>query len=202
MKSKEVKKILNITQQTLHNYVHAGKIRHVVLNSYHYEYNEDDVYGLIGMRRNGREKINITYSRVSLSKQKNDLKSQTKRLYDFCLSKGITISEQLEDIKSGMNFKDRKSFNELTKKIVSGCVETVVVENKDRLCRFGFDLFESFCKYFGTNIIIASEVENKSYEQELTEDLVSIIHYFSMRSYAHRAKLNRLRNELKTVENE
>lgn len=134
--------------------------------------------------------------RVSLAKQKNDLESQTKRLYDYCHANGLSISKQFKDIKSGMNFENRQGFNDLLKEVVNGGIESIVIENKDRLCRFGFDLFESFCKYHGTKIIVTSDVENKSYEQELTEDLVSIIHYFSMKSYSHRAKLNRIKKEL------
>lgn len=52
-------------------------------------------------------------------------------------------------------------------------------------------------KYFGCKIIVLNDVlENKNYEQELTEDLISIIHYFSMKNYSHRRKLNKLIKEL------
>jgi putative resolvase len=195
MKAKEVKKILGITQQTLSRYVKNGILKYVAVNPFHYEYNDEAVYSLVGITRN-LNRINVTYSRVSLSKQKNDLESQTKRLYDYCISKGITLSRQFTDIKSGMNFNNRKEFNELLKEIVQNNIESIIVENKDRLCRFGFDLFETFCKYHGAKIIVTSEVQNKTYEQELTDDLVSIIHYFSMKSYSHRAKLNRIKKEL------
>jgi predicted site-specific integrase-resolvase len=195
MKAKEAKQTLGVTQQTLSHYVKTGKIRYVAVNAFHYEYNDEDIYNLIGLSRK-INKINVTYSRVSLSKQKNDLESQNKRLYDYCASKGLVISKQFKDIKSGMNFDNRKDFNLLLKDVVKGNIENIIVENKDRLCRFGFDLFESFCKYHGTKIIVTSNVENKSYEQELTDDLVSIIHYFSMNSYSHRAKLNRIKKEL------
>jgi putative resolvase len=197
MKAKEAKDVLGVTQQTLSNYVKAGLIKYTAVNPWHYEYNDDDIYKLIGMNPN-RDKVNVTYSRVSLSKQKSDLESQTKRLYDYCSSKGITLSKQYSDIKSGMNFETRKEFNLLLKEVMKGSIETIVVEHRDRLCRFGFELFESLCRYHGTKIIVTSEVENKSYEQELTDDLVSIIHYFSMKSYSHRAKLNRIKKELKT----
>ena len=200
MKAKEAKKILNVTQQTLHNYTQNGKLRYHEVNPFNYEYNDEDVYKLIGLSNPKMAKYNVTYSRVSLSKQKVDLASQTKRLYDFCMSRGIVIKEQYEDIKSGMNFKDRKSFNDLLSDIVKGNIGSVVVENKDRLCRFGFDLFEKFCGFFGTKIIVASETENKTYEQELTEDLISIIHHFSMKSYSHRRKLNQLKAGLKSPE--
>ena len=195
MKAKEVKKLLGVTQQTISHYVKIGTLRHVAINPFHYEYNDEDVYNLIGISRK-IDKINVTYSRVSLSKQKNDLESQTKRLYDYCTSKGFALSKQITDIKSGMNFNNRKGFEELLGEVVKGNIENIIVENKDRLCRFGFDLFESFCKYHGAKIVVTSEVENKSYEQELTDDLVSIIHYFSMKSYSHRAKLNRIKKEL------
>ena len=62
-------------------------------------------------------------------------------------------------------------------------------------------MFEKFFKYFGTSILVLNnEISNKSYEQELTEDLISIIHYFTMKSYSHRRKLNRLRRELELDE--
>ena len=45
-------------------------------------------------------------------------------------------------------------------------------------------------------------ISNKSYEQELIEDLISIIHYFSMKSYSHRRKLNKIRKELEDTKSE
>ena len=95
-----------------------------------------------------------------------------------------------------MNFNDRKEFNKLLIEITENKIDNIIIENKDRLCRFGFDLFETFCKQFNTNIIVTSDMENKSYEQELTDDLISIIHYFSMKSYSNRRKLNKIKQDL------
>ena len=106
------------------------------------------------------------------------------------------MDEQIEDIKSGMS-SDRKGFNYVCQEIIKGNVELLVIENKDRLLRFGYEIFEDFFKYFGTKILVLNDtLENKTYEQELTEDLISIIHYFTMKSYSHRRKLNKLRKEL------
>lgn len=44
-------------------------------------------------------------------------------------------------------------------------------------------------------------LDNRTYEQELTEDLISIIHYFTMKSYSHRRKLNKIRKELEEDNN-
>ena len=70
--------------------------------------------------------------------KKNDLKTQTKRLYDFATSNGYIIKEQIEDVKSGMSFEDRKGFVKLLKKVTNYEVKNVIVEHKDRLVRFGF----------------------------------------------------------------
>lgn len=96
---------------------------------------------------------------------------------------------------------DRLGFQKLCRDVISGNVEMIVIENKDRLMRFGYEMFESFFKYFGTTILVLNEeISNKSYEQELTEDLISILHYFSMKSYSHRRKINKMRKELEQEE--
>lgn len=197
MKAGEVLKILNITRPTLMSYHKTGKIKIDAVINGRYVYNEDSVYSLIGKRKEKKNKINISYSRVSTQAQKNHLKNQSIRILHSCISKGIELDKQIEDIKSGMN-SERSGFNELLKLVCSGKVELIVIENKDRLVRFGFDTLESIFKLFGTRILVLSEIEDKTYEQELTEDLISIIHYFTMKSYSHRRKLNRLRKELES----
>jgi len=194
MKIKEVKKILGVTNRTVNNYINKGLIKYVVINKNHYDYNDQDVYNLINKKNPDR--LIVTYARVSLNKQKNDLISQNERLYNYSINNGFKINKQYQDIKSGMNFNDRKEFNKLLNLIIDNKIDKIIIENKDRLCRFGFDLFENFCKQFNTEIIVTSDVENKTYEEELTQDLISIIHYFSMKSYSHRRKLNKIKEEL------
>lgn len=79
----------------------------------------------------------------------------------------------------------------------------LVIENKDRLMRFGFEGFEKIFKYFGCTILVLNDkIENKTYEQEIADDLISIVHYFTMKSYSHRRKLNKIRKELENSEKE
>jgi predicted site-specific integrase-resolvase len=196
MKAIDVRKLLNITPKTLNNWVRNNKIKFVKINDYHYEYDENDVYRILSGNKPNENRLNITYSRVSLPKQKNDLFSQTKRLYDYSISNGLTLNKQIEDIKSGMEFSKRKGFNELIDLVISGKVNNVIIENKDRLSIFGFDLLSIIFKKYGTNIILTSDVDNKTYENELTDDLLSIIHYYSMKSYSHRRKLNKIKDIL------
>ena len=196
MKAKEVLKLLNITRVTLCTYVRKGLIKVTKTPTGQYIYNDEDVYSFIGLKKKRNNKLIISYSRVSTQSQKNQLKEQTNRIYNSCINLGITLDEQIEDIKSGMSY-DRKGFQRLCQLVIEGKVQLIVIENKDRLIRFGFEIFEQFFKYFGTTIkILNDNIENKTYEQELTEDLISIIHYFTMKSYSHRRRLNKLRKEL------
>jgi len=196
MKAKEVRKILGISYVTLNTYIKQGKIRFIKINSHHYIYNDDDVYKLIGVKKEKHNRINVSYARISNKPRKNDLKEQSNRLYNFATKNGLSIDKQFEDIKSGMSF-DRNDFKGLLKLVVEGRIECVIIENKDRLCRFGFELLEELFKYYGTKIIVVNnESTNKTYEQELTDDLISIIHYFSMKSYSNRRKLNKIKKEL------
>jgi len=166
MRVKEVKKILGITNRSVYNYIRDGKIRYIKINKTHYDYNSEDVLKMVGeAQTHENKKTVVTYSRVSLSKQKNDLASQTKRLYDYSISNGYKLAEQYEDVESGMNFVNRKGFNALLDKVMNKEIKCVVVENKDRLCRFGFELLEKLFLKYGTKIIVTSEVQNKTYEQ-------------------------------------
>ena len=190
MKANEVMSLLNITRQTLSKYVKNGNIKISKLPSGRYIYDDFSVYSIIGTRAKKHNTKIYSYARVSTNAQKEQLRQQTQRIYDYCLSKGIVIDRQLEDIKSGMSF-DRKSFQKLCEDIIRGNVEMVVIENKDRLMRFGFELFGGFFRYFGTKIlVIDNSTQNKSYEQELTDDLLEVLKYFSMKSLSYSEQIN------------
>ena len=187
MKASEVKNILHVTQKTINSYVKTGKLHPVIINSRHYEYDEDEVYNLIGKGKT--ERLTVIYSRVSSRKQKNDLQTQEERIYNWAINNGYKVDMKLQDIKSGMCFTERKDFQKLMSLAATGQLGTLIVENRDRLCRFGFEMIEEMFRKLGAKIIVISNVEDKSYEKELTDDLISIIHYYSMKSYSMRRRL-------------
>lgn len=196
MKASQVRRVLNVTQQTLRNYIKQGKLHPIRLSQTKCEYDDDEVYGLIG-KRQAKERIGVTYGRVSTSKQRGDLERQNERLMEFAAANGIAVSRQISDVKSGMEFRSRKGFLTLLGMVFENRVKTVVVEHRDRLTRFGFDLVEEIFRLHGTEIMVMTEVDNRSYEQELTDDLISIIHYYSMKSYSNRRKLHNAEKALR-----
>ena len=203
MKSCEVLEKLGVTRVTLSDYVKKGVIRATKKQNGQYDYDERSVYEFLGQKFERKKKVNISYSRVSTQAQREQLKEQTLRIYNSCIAKGIDLDEQIEDIKSGMD-ANRKGFQKLIEKVIKGEIGLLVIENKDRLTRFNFDTLQIIFRYYGTEIVVLNDsLDNRTYEQELTEDLISIIHYFTMKSYSHhrRRKLNKIRKELEEEAN-
>ena len=71
-------------------------------------------------------------------------------------------------------------------------IKTIIITHKDRFVRFGYDLFEKFCMRFHTTIVVVNN-EELSPQEELVQDIVSILHVFSCRLYG-------LRKEKKQIE--
>lgn len=74
------------------------------------------------------------------------------------------------------------------------------VHYKDRFIRFGYDWFEKFCMKYNTNIVVVNN-EELSPQEELIQDIVSILHVFSCRLYGLR-KYKKQIQEDKEIEEE
>jgi putative resolvase len=145
-------------------------------------YTHDQYLQVTGQKT--KKRLLVTYCRVSSTSQKKDLISQKNAVESFCLAAGKIIDERMEDIGSGLNYK-RKHFLHLMEMVERGEVSEIVVAHKDRLVRFGFEWFEKFCKDHGVSILVMN-ADTLSPEQEMTKDLLSIIHCFSSRLYGLR----------------
>jgi predicted site-specific integrase-resolvase len=74
---------------------------------------------------------------------------------------------------------------------VSGELEEIVVAHRDRLCRFAFELIEFIFSQTKTRIIVLDSEDGKSSEQELADDVLSIIHVYSCRKLGKRRYRNK-----------
>ena len=200
MLAKEVFRILKISRPTLTKYVKSGIIRIEILPNGRYNYNEDDVYKFLN---HGLKRKTIIYARVSTPKQKSDLENQIEILKQFCFSNGFQIAEIYSDIASGISFEKRSEFFKLLDDVIQGRVERVVITYKDRLSRVGFDLFQRLFEQFNCKIVVMSEVGNTKLDsEEIFEEIVSLLHCYSMKLYSNRPKMNKLREVIHDVEDE
>lgn len=143
-----------------------NKIKYTQLSHKKFLYNKDDINKLLNIQLEKDQKFihirkNIIYTRVSNTKQKNDLDKQRQILTDYCNINGIIPDIVFSEVASGMN-ENRIEFNKLL------------------------------------DLVINNEVDEENLEQELTEDLISIIHHFSMKMYSNRRKkLKEIQKQLK-----
>ena len=188
--SKEYRNLYHISSQQLYQLVKRNKVNVKQISDKKYLYEADDNL----LKRNNKI---VIYARVSTSKQKEDLERQIKFLKEYCVSNGYIVSNVYSDIGSGMN-ETRKQFNNLLEQVKDNQIKKIVISNKDRLTRFGFGYIETFCSMFNTEIEVVNLDSEKTFQEELSEDLIAIIHYFSMRFYGKRKnKLNEFEKSLK-----
>ena len=172
LKPKEVCQKLGISYRTLQSYVKKGYIKPVILQSGKWRFKEEDVERLMGIVR--KRKV-ILYARVS--SQKDDLANQVKYLEENVKE----YDQVITDVGSGLNMK-RKGFLKLLRMILNDEVSKIVTAYPDRLVRFGFEILEEICKAHNCELVVLNK-EDKTPEQELIEDLTSILVSFSGKLY-------------------
>jgi predicted site-specific integrase-resolvase len=92
--------------------------------------------------------------------------------------------EIVKDIGSGLNYK-RRGLKSILELAMRGEQLQVVVAHRDRLARFGFELISFLIQQSGGEIVVLKQA-NLSPEQELTNDLLSILHVFECRRHGLR----------------
>lgn len=193
LKPKDVAARLGVSVKTLQRWDNAGILpAHRNPQGRRY-YTEEQVLAYLGKIQQP-QRLHIAYARVSSNGQKDDLKSQVTFLRTYVNAQGVILDDMLTDIGSGLNYK-RKNWNHLIfDLILQGQVDTVYVTFKDRFVRFGFDWFEQLCNRYGCRIVVVNNPDT-SPQQELVDDLISIIHVFSCRVYGLRKYKQQVRED-------
>lgn len=197
MKANKVLKILQVTRPTLVSYVKSGKIKATRLTNGYWDYDDDSVYELVGLK--DQRKV-VVYGRVSTNNQKKSLESQIEANIKWANKNGYKIDEVYQDIASGMNF-DRNDFKKMIMNVMKRKIKTIIISHKDRFSRISFDAWNEICKEFDCNIVVINNVENE--EKEIFQDIISLIHCFAMKMYSKRKrkKLELIEEDLK-IEND
>ena len=189
----EFAKLVGVVPKTLQRWDREGRLKaHRTVTNQRY-YTNEDLSVVLGREKSTTKKRCVVYCRVSSPAQKPDLVNQRQNLEQFCTARGLIVDEWIEEIGGGLNF-GRKKFLTLVDGIVAGEIGTLVIAHQDRLARFGFPLIEHLCEVHHCELIVLNN-QSLSPEQELTQDLLTILHGFSRRLYG----LQNYRKTLKEV---
>lgn len=183
-KPSEFAELLNVSVKTLQRWDREGILKAFRAPSNRRYYTYEQYLEYKGVKNSEIKRKNIIYTRVSTSNQKDDLKNQIDFLRQYTNSSGIIIDEVIEDYGSGLNY-NRKKWNKLIDECMLNKIDTIYITHKDRFIRFGYSWFERFLSKFNVKIIVVNN-EDLSPQEELVQDIVSILHVFSCRIYGMR----------------
>ena len=192
-KPKDFAELLGVSVKTLQRWDRDGilKANRTPTDRRYYTY--DQYLQFKGIQTENDIRDVVIYARVSTRNQKDDLQNQVEFLKQFCNAKGIIVNQCMEDFGSGLNY-NRKKWNKLLEEVMENKIKTIVISSKDRFIRFGYDWFEKFCEKFNTKIIIVNN-EVFSPNEELVQDIISILHVFSCRLYGLRKYKNQIKED-------
>lgn len=198
---------LGVREETLRRWEQAGKITSERTAGGHRRYDLATLRFVADNReRRSLEpephaRATIGYARVSSPDQLQDLHRQVGALEVYCATKGWTC-EIVQDRGSGLNYRKR-GLRELIRRICSGEVERLVLTHQDRLLRFGAELVFALCEHFSTEVVIINAAEDRSFEEDLVQDVLEIITVLSVRLYGSRSHKNKqVMQHLKEVADE
>ena len=179
----EASAFLGVHSDTLRRWEREGRITSHRTEGGHRRYEKQDLVKLKNPKSS--EKYTVAYCRVSSGDQKDDLKRQIESVSMYCTAKGYQF-KVISDLGSGLNY-NKKGLKELIDLICSNSIERIVINYKDRLIRFGFEMIEYLCSIYNVKIEIINLSEDKTYEEELVEDVLSVITVFSSKLYGARS---------------
>ena len=192
-KPKDFAELLGVSVKTLQRWDRDGIIKANRTPTDRRYYTYDQYLQFKGIQTENDIRDTVIYARVSTRNQKDDLQNQVEFLKQFCNAKGIIVNQCVEDFGSGLNY-NRKKWNRLLDEVMANKIKTIVISNKDRFIRFGYNWFEKFCEKFNTKIIIVNN-ETLSPNEELVQDIISILRVFSCRLYGLRKYKNQIKED-------
>ena len=185
VKGEKYKKLYSVSTQTLRSWADTGKVESVRTPGGVRLYKLPEAQHL--QLQNQAAQLSISYIRVSSGKQKDDLERQRTFMLDR-----FPDNEVIADIGSGVNWK-RKGLLAILDQANRGNVKEVVVASRDRLCRFAFELLEYILKQRGVQLTVLDS-KDASAEEELSDDLLSIVQIFCCRKNGKRRYASRSQN--------
>jgi predicted site-specific integrase-resolvase len=132
----------------------------------------------------GRAGQTAVYARVSSADQKSDLDRQVARVTVWATGQQIRVDKVVTGVGSALNGHRRKFLALLG----DPAVTRIVVEHRDRFCRFGSEYLEAALAAQGRELVVVDSVE---VDDDLVRDMTEILTSMCARLYGKRAAANR-----------
>ena len=140
----------------------------------------DDPLGKTGQGRTA------VYARVSSADQKTDLDRQVARVTTWATTQQIPVDKVVTEVGSALNGHRRKFLALLR----DPSVTRIVVEHRDRFCRFGSEYVQGALAAQGRELVV---VDTAEVDDDLVRDMTEILTSMCARLYGKRAAANRAR---------
>jgi len=82
---------------------------------------------------------------------------------------------------------NRPKLKQIFKLIKEQKINKVIIEYKDRLTRFQFNIFVNYFNSHNVSLECIDKKDQKSYEQEFVDDIISLMASFSGKMYGKRS---------------
>lgn len=176
----EASEMLGISTETLRNWERDNKITPTYTTGGHRRFPRIEIEKLAGTYQEPtvpvQQNRTAIYCRVSSheQKQKGNLERQVGRMTTEALKRNYSIVSVFDEVGSGMN-DNRKKLQKMFELVEAKQIDIVFIEHKDRLSRFCFNYLVCYFQSYGVRIEMAENVMGKGFEQELVEDILSLM---------------------------
>lgn len=200
-KPKEVGAMLGREQRTISNMVRAGKLKAIRTDTNRILIPKDSVAELLSrcglLLEDDDARRDAIYVRVSSHEQKNrgDLERQVSDIMDACEKEGLDRPIVIRDTGSGLNTK-RKGLTRLIEMAKNHEIKRIFITNKDRLTRFGYEYLEELFSMADVKLIALQEKEDKDLQEEIVDDMMSLLASFSGKLYRIRGNQKKKMREI------
>ena len=110
-----------------------------------------------------------------------------ERLKQAADARGYEVGALLSEQASALNER-RKGMRKLLTLIKAQAVEVILIEDPDRLVRFGFSYLEEACSWQGVRLEVCEPPKHLEPTEELVQDLLTIVTVFAGRSEGRRCR--------------
>ena len=129
------------------------------------------------------------YARVSSADQKSDLDRQVARVTAWATTRQMPVDKVVTEVGTALNGHRRKFLALLR----DPAVPRIVVEHRDRFCRFGSEYVEAALAAQGRALVVVDLAE---VDDDLVRDMTEILTSMCERLYGKRAAQNRAKRAL------